>query len=56
MRKVKRGEIRGFCGSFREKMVTVEFIICIDYYAASQCFSTTWGLQEIMHNLYQLQL
>lgn len=38
----------GFCSSFRGKMVTADFIICVDYYAASQCFSTTGVLQEIM--------
>lgn len=56
MRTAKRGEIRGSCSSFRGKMVTAEFIIYIDYYAASQYFSTTGGLQEIMHNLCWLQL
>lgn len=46
----------GSCSSFKGKMVTAEFIICIDYQEASQCFSTTGGQQEIMHNLCQLQL
>lgn len=44
------------CSSFRGKMVIAEFIIYIDYYAASQCFSTIAGLQDIMHNLCRLQL
>lgn len=44
----------GFQGSFRGKMITAEFIICIDYYATSQCFSTTGGSQEIMYNLCML--
>lgn len=31
----------GSYSSFRGKMVTVEFIVCIDYCAASQYFNTT---------------
>jgi len=56
MIKAKREEIMGSCSSFRGKMVIAGFIICIDYYAATQCFSTTGGLQEIMPDLFWLQL